>query len=168
MVIDPLAYFGRFAFEYSDRGTKQDGPLIEDPDEEQEAGDSNATGCQCPSCAANPSQVRHDRFQGFHSLYPDEDEPPKDELFFFLCAQRVFAFILKSRTWGKLHWGSDSSPERSTDTCLSYRNRLCQEPRRCYGISECLPSSGPPRRREIHLEGNILFLCQSPSNVPRA
>ena len=109
MVVDTRAYYGRSGFESSRRGTNQDVPSIEGPDEEEARG-SKSTGCQCPSCAVNPNKVRRGRFEGFHYLDPEEEGPPEDELFFFLCAQRVFAFMLKSRTWGKWYWRPDRSP----------------------------------------------------------
>lgn len=102
MVIDPAGYFSRYNFEISDRGTKAIRPPIgDDDDDEEEAGATISAGCQCQSCADNPRKTQRNRFEGFHDIYPDEDKPPDDDTFFLLCDQRVFAFILKSRTWGR-------------------------------------------------------------------
>ena len=104
MVVDPRSYFGRYDFETSNRGTAEECPTIMDDgsenDDDQKFEVSTTAGCQCYSCASH-GKVRHDKFEGFSRLDPDVNEPPDDETFFFLCDQRVFAFILKSRTWGR-------------------------------------------------------------------
>ena len=104
MVVHPTAYFNRSEFEKSDRGAREERPLLEsegydiDPDDAQE---SKSAGCQCQSCTDHPGLVRHGRFDGFHGLDPDEATPPEDEIFFFLCNHRTFAFVLKNRIWGR-------------------------------------------------------------------
>ena len=105
VVVDPASYSVRYDFENSNRGTSLACPSIADDgaesDDGKEAGVSEQTGCQCSSCVSNPSKARRDRFEGFSVLYPDEDEPPDNDLFYYLCDHRVFAFMLKSRTWGR-------------------------------------------------------------------
>ncbi|KAL8775355.1 MAG: hypothetical protein Q9209_000363 [Squamulea sp. 1 TL-2023] len=103
IVIDPVAYFNRSTFERSDRGSNEARPTVEGESNAEEGQQFSSVGCQCQSCTEHPGKVRRGKFEGFSGLYPDEDEPPEDEDFFFLCSFRTFAFILKDRTWDSIH-----------------------------------------------------------------
>ena len=94
MVIDPLSYF-------SETNLFQQ-PSLEGTNEEGESvGESGSMGCGCQNCIGQPRNKMLGKFQGYHEIDPQKDEPSaKDEEFFFLCDYRISGLVLKSRKWG--------------------------------------------------------------------
>jgi len=100
VVVDTLSYFNRYAFEALQRSTNDDCPDVKTDSYNGDQG-SCLVGCQCPSCAGHSDIIRRSRFGGYNGLDPEEDSPPEDDTFFFLCSCRIFGFVLRSRTWRK-------------------------------------------------------------------
>lgn len=99
VVVDHCSYRNRSEFEDSYTSTAESVPYIRSDNYGSDR-EAYHVGCQCQTCASHPNQVRPGRFRGFDGLLADKDSPPDDETFYLVCSHRVFAFVLKDRTWG--------------------------------------------------------------------
>jgi hypothetical protein len=100
VMIDPKAFYQSHLNSYYDSDpsseTSIDFPDIDYSLEKEETG---ITGCQCNTCINQPAPVM--QYQGYDNLDPKESPPPDQEEFYMLCDERVYAYTLKERRWGK-------------------------------------------------------------------
>jgi len=92
VMIDPRAFYQSDSESANEKGF----PELDYSLEKEEVG---ITGCQCDTCKNQPSPVL--QFQGYDNLDPKESPPPDEEQFYMLCDERVFAYTLKERRWGR-------------------------------------------------------------------
>ncbi|KAH7350607.1 P-loop containing nucleoside triphosphate hydrolase protein [Rhexocercosporidium sp. MPI-PUGE-AT-0058] len=61
------------------------------------------TGCRCVNCGKKPRQRKGRDWTKFDNIDPDDSPAPDDDLFYRLCNEVVYAYLLQDRKWESVH-----------------------------------------------------------------